>query len=88
MGAACEIGHHASTSSPPRSRPQNDGAKCRDNETGHDRKQPEIEAPFGVQPNDLALDAVSATIEATLREMMGEAQPPSLDVEPTDFIQT
>lgn len=35
----------------------------------------EIEEPFGTEPNDLALDAMSAMIEATLREMTGEALP-------------
>ncbi|RKP51936.1 bestrophin family protein [Pararobbsia silviterrae] len=32
----------------------------------------EIEHPFGVEPNDLALGAISSGIEATLREMLGE----------------
>ncbi|WP_018612695.1 bestrophin family protein [Segetibacter koreensis] len=32
----------------------------------------EIEEPFGVAPNDLALNAMSNTIEFTLREMAGE----------------
>ena len=39
-----------------------------------------IELPdeiFGIEPNDLALDAMTITIEATLREMLGEpAYPP------------
>ncbi len=35
----------------------------------------EIEEPFGVAPNDLALDAMSGMIEATLREMTGEPIP-------------
>jgi ion channel-forming bestrophin family protein len=35
----------------------------------------EIEEPFGLQPNDLALDAMSATIESSLREMLGERVP-------------
>lgn len=35
----------------------------------------EIEEPFGTEPNDLALDAMSQMIESTLREMMGEPQP-------------
>ncbi|MDM0108152.1 bestrophin family ion channel [Variovorax sp. J22R24] len=48
----------------------------------------EIEEPFGTQPNDLALDAMSAMIEATLREMMGEPQPPQVDAGPTGYIQT
>ena len=32
----------------------------------------EIEEPFGTEPNDLALEAMSWTIEATVREMLGE----------------
>lgn len=32
----------------------------------------EIEEPFGLEPNDLALDAMSRNIEETLREMLGE----------------
>ncbi len=32
----------------------------------------EIEEPFGNMPNDLALDAMTAGIEASLREMLGE----------------
>ena len=37
----------------------------------------ELQEPFGLEPNDLALDAMAATIEATLREMLGEeAYPP------------
>jgi len=36
----------------------------------------EIEEPFGTKPNDLALDAMSATIEATLRELLGEEPVP------------
>lgn len=35
----------------------------------------EIEEPFGLQDNDLALNALSHTIEATLREMVGEPVP-------------
>ncbi|KPU98132.1 hypothetical protein APR50_06125 [Variovorax paradoxus] len=35
----------------------------------------EIEEPFGMEPNDLALDAMSHTIEANVREMMGETLP-------------
>ncbi|MGO4395718.1 bestrophin family protein [Variovorax sp. M-6] len=48
----------------------------------------EIEEPFGTAPNDLALDAMSAMIEATLCEMIGAAQPPLRDVGQTGFIQT
>ncbi len=32
----------------------------------------EIEDPFGLEPNDLALDAMARTIEESLREMLGE----------------
>jgi putative membrane protein len=32
----------------------------------------EIEEPFGVEPNDLSLNAISSMIETTLREMAGE----------------
>lgn len=35
----------------------------------------EIEEPFGVQDNDLALNAMSHTIEASLLEMAGEPLP-------------
>jgi putative membrane protein len=38
----------------------------------------EIEEPFGRQPNDLALNAMSHTIETTLLEMAGEPLPASL----------
>jgi putative membrane protein len=48
----------------------------------------EIEEPFGTSPNDLALDAMAAMIEATVREMMGETQPPPPDFVQTEFIQT
>lgn len=49
----------------------------------------EIEEPFGTQPNDLALDAMSRTIEATLREMIGEPQPAQPAASGTaDYIQT
>lgn len=33
----------------------------------------EIEAPFGTEPNDLALNAISLTIENTLLDMMGQS---------------
>lgn len=35
----------------------------------------EIEDPFGLMPNDLALDAMVAGIDASLREMLGEVPP-------------
>jgi putative membrane protein len=47
----------------------------------------EIEEPFGTAPNDLALDAMSAMIEDTLREMLGETLPSQAGA-PKDFIQT
>lgn len=37
----------------------------------------EIEDPFGTMPNDLALDAIVAGIDASLREMLGEVPPPA-----------
>lgn len=48
----------------------------------------EIEEPFGTEPNDLALDAMSDMIESTLREMMGEVLPPPSARAPGEFIQT
>ncbi|WPB55735.1 bestrophin family protein [Xylophilus sp. GOD-11R] len=38
----------------------------------------EIEEPFGLRANDLALDAMTAGIEAGLREMLGEVPPPPM----------
>ncbi|RNI32962.1 hypothetical protein EFA69_00630 [Rufibacter immobilis] len=38
----------------------------------------EIEEPFGTEPNDLALNAISQTIEASLLEMVGQEIPPAL----------
>lgn len=38
----------------------------------------EIEEPFGLATNDLALNAMVLGIEASLREMLGEAPPPAL----------
>lgn len=37
----------------------------------------EIEEPFGLSANDLALDAIVANIEASLRELLGETPPPA-----------
>ena len=49
----------------------------------------EIEEPFGLQPNDLALDAMSAMIEGTLREMTGLPPLPAAPATAADaFIQT
>jgi putative membrane protein len=35
----------------------------------------EIENPFGMDANDLALDAIVASVDASLREMLGEVPP-------------
>jgi len=48
----------------------------------------EIEEPFGIEPNDLALDAMSSMIEATLREMIGETLPRLDSTAAERFIQT
>ena len=45
----------------------------------------QIEEPFGTEPNDLALDALSAMIEHTLRETLGEKDLPA-GPEPERFI--
>ncbi|MFA6962528.1 MAG: bestrophin family ion channel [Opitutaceae bacterium] len=45
----------------------------------------EIEEPFGMMPNDLALDAMSAGIEATVRETLGEVPLP-VAPEPVDYV--
>ena len=37
----------------------------------------EIEEPFGTMANDLALDALVASVNASLREMLGEEPPPA-----------
>lgn len=47
----------------------------------------EIEEPFGLLPNDLALDAMSVNIEATLRETLGETNLPT-PRQPVDFLLT
>lgn len=48
----------------------------------------EIEEPFGTEPNDLALDAMSAAVEASLREMLGEALPPVSPPAPGQIVLT
>ncbi len=48
----------------------------------------EIEEPFGTEANDLALDAMSGMIEATLREMLGEPLPPAEPPAPGDYLVT
>jgi putative membrane protein len=47
----------------------------------------EIEEPFGSAPNDLALEAMSRTIEDSMREMLGELLPPARDLA-VDFVVT
>lgn len=47
----------------------------------------QIEEPFGTEPNDLALDALSWMIERTLRETLGEQDLPAAP-EPVDYILT
>jgi len=37
----------------------------------------EIENPFGLEANDLALDAMVAGVDASVREMLGEVPPPA-----------
>lgn len=46
----------------------------------------EIEEPFGTMPNDLALDAMALTIEATLRESIGESPLPAPAVADKNFV--
>ena len=38
----------------------------------------EIEEPFGLEPNDLALNTMSHNIEVTLLELLGAPAPPAL----------
>lgn len=47
----------------------------------------QIEEPFGLEPNDLALDAIASMIEATLREMLGEQSLPVVPG-PVNYVQT
>jgi putative membrane protein len=47
----------------------------------------EIEEPFGTMPNDLALDAIVAAIEVSVREMLGETPAP-LPVADANFVLT
>jgi putative membrane protein len=47
----------------------------------------QLEDPFGVAANDLALDAMATTIETTLREMLGETDLPAAR-RPIDYILT
>lgn len=45
----------------------------------------QIEEPFGTEPHDLALDAMSRSIEISLREMLGESELPKA-LEPENFV--
>lgn len=45
----------------------------------------EIESPFGLQPNDLALTAISRNIEINLLELINDADQPDI-VKPVDDI--
>jgi putative membrane protein len=47
----------------------------------------EIEEPFGTSPNDLALDAMSVNIEASVRELLGERDLPA-PLKAVDFVLT
>lgn len=47
----------------------------------------ELEEPFGLEANDLALDAIVAGVDASLREMLGET-PPAAPVPDKNFILT
>lgn len=47
----------------------------------------ELEDPFGLSANDLALDAMSVMIESTLREMLGETDLPPVP-KPVDYVLT
>jgi len=45
----------------------------------------EIEGPFGITPDDLALDAIVAATDVSLRELLGETPGP-LPVAGADFV--
>ena len=47
----------------------------------------EIEEPFGTSPNDLALDAMSVNIEASVRELLGDRDLPA-PLRPVDCVLT
>lgn len=47
----------------------------------------EMEEPFGIEPNDLALDAMSWAIEATLLETLGVRDLPTVPA-PVNYVQT
>ena len=47
----------------------------------------QIEEPFGLEPNDLALEEMSTLIEHSLREMAGDVAEPSPVRQPEDYIR-
>ncbi|MFT7774240.1 bestrophin family protein [Roseateles sp.] len=52
---------------------------------GLDALGDEIEEPFGIQANDLALDAICRGIEIDLREALGDPSPPPA-LQPVDYL--
>ncbi|MFT5355772.1 MAG: putative membrane protein [Polyangiales bacterium] len=54
---------------------------------GLDAVGEEIEDPFGLNPNDLPLDAITRMIEVNLRQRLGETELPSM-LEPTNNVLT
>lgn len=52
---------------------------------GLDALSDELEEPFGILPNDLAIGAIADTIEINLREALGETDLPPLPV-PVDYV--
>lgn len=52
---------------------------------GLDALGDELEEPFGILPNDLAIAAIADTIEINLREALGETDLPQLPV-PVDYV--
>lgn len=54
---------------------------------GLDALGDEIEEPFGLLANDLALDAICRGIEIDLRQALGDADPPPA-LQPVDFLLT
>jgi ion channel-forming bestrophin family protein len=54
---------------------------------GLDALGDEIEEPFGIEPNDLPLDAICRTIEINLRESLAEEGIPA-PLAPVDYCMT
>jgi putative membrane protein len=51
---------------------------------GLDKLSEELEEPFGLSPNDLALNALTRTIEINLLEALGEAELPKY-IQPENY---